>query len=99
MTNKISGLPPISSGTDLSVAGGRKAQAARPEALVETDRSDGDRVELTPHARVIGGGGDAPVDGARVDALRRQIADGSYRIDAQRIAGKLLDLERVPSKD
>lgn len=32
----------------------------------------------------------APVDAERIDALRREIADGSYRIDAAAIADRML---------
>ena len=34
------------------------------------------------------------VDEARVEAIRAAIANGSYRIDADRIASKVLDLEK-----
>ena len=99
MSNKITGLPPIAAGTDLSVGSGRKAALARPDAPAEPDRGSTDRVELTSTAQVLGGGAEAPVDAPRVEALRRQIADGGYRIDAERIAGKLLELERPSRKD
>jgi len=99
MSNKITGLPPIAAGTELNVGSGRKAALARPETVAEPDRSSTDRVELTGTAQVLGGGAEAPVDAPRVEALRRQIADGHYRIDADRIAGRLLELERPSRKD
>ncbi|MFO1349957.1 MAG: flagellar biosynthesis anti-sigma factor FlgM [Gammaproteobacteria bacterium] len=36
---------------------------------------------------------DAPVDMPRVEALRKAIASGEYQVDAQRLAGHLLDAE------
>jgi len=96
MTSKISGLPPISTTADLSVASGRKAETAKKEP---TAAADTDSVQLTAPARVLGeGSADAPVDVHRVERLRQSIADGSYRVDADRIAGALLDIERT-SKD
>ena len=96
MTSKINGLPPISTTADLPAVIGRKAGAAKSEAGV----ADTDRLDLTASARVLGDSGtDAPIDSARVDKLRQAIADGSYRIDADRIAGRLLDLERTSHKD
>jgi len=97
MTSKISGLPPISTTADLSVASGRKAETAKKEPTAAA--ADTDSVQLTAPARVLGeGSADAPVDVHRVERLRQSIADGSYRVDADRIAGALLDIERT-SKD
>jgi len=59
-----------------------------------------DSLQLTPSARVLGeGAAEAPVDVHRVEKLRQAIADGSYRVDADRIAGKLIDIERTSRKD
>ena len=95
MTTKINGLSPIRTTPDVAAASGRRADAARSEAPV----GGGDSVELTPSARVLGESGEAPVDTARVDRLRQSIADGSYRVDADRVAGKLLDIERANRKE
>ena len=91
MTSKINGLPPIRTTADVSPVSGRKPEAAKKDAIPDTDS-----VELTSSARSLSeGGGDAPVDAQRVEKLRQAIADGSYRVDADRIAGKLLDVERA----
>ena len=96
MTSKISGLPPISTTADVSAVSGKKAEAAKKESVV----TDTDSLELTSSARALSdGSADAPIDSQRVEKLRHAIADGSYRVDADRIAGKLLDIERSPSKD
>jgi negative regulator of flagellin synthesis FlgM len=95
MTSKINGLSPIRTTHDVAAASSRRTDAARSEAPVGA----GDSVELTPSGRALGeNGADAPVDTARVDRLRQSIADGSYRVDADRIAGRLLDVERTHRK-
>ena len=94
MTSKINSLPPIATTPELSAVGSRKAgPAAKDASLSETDS-----LQLTASARTLGDA-DAPVDSHRVEKLRQAIADGSYRIDADRIAGKLLDIERTSRKD
>lgn len=65
----------------------------------DTSRSSGnsDQVTLTAAARSLleaGRGASAPVDAARVAALREAIAEGSYQIDAGRVAERLFALER-----
>jgi negative regulator of flagellin synthesis FlgM len=94
MTSKINSLPPIATTPELSAVGARKAGPAAKDSIA----ADADRVELTPSARTLGDA-EAPVDTHRVEKLRQAIADGSYRIEADRIAGKLLDTERSSRKD
>ena len=96
MPSKINGLPPIGSTPDVPAVTARKAEAPKKDATLP----ESDSLELTPSARALGeSGADAPVDSHRVEKLRQSIADGSYRIDADRIAGKLLDIERSGRKD
>jgi negative regulator of flagellin synthesis FlgM len=56
-----------------------------------------DRVQLTESARAIGAAtrsADAPVDTQRVEHIRQAIADGTYKVDAQRVADRLISLEK-----
>jgi negative regulator of flagellin synthesis FlgM len=96
MPSKINSLPPIGSTPDVPAIAARKAESPKKDAIA----TDTDSLELTPSARALGeSGADAPVDVHRVEKLRQAIADGSYRVDADRIAGKLLDLERTSPRD
>lgn len=94
MTSKINSLPPIATTPELASVGARKAGPAAKDAI----SSDTDSLQLTASARTLGDA-DAPVDSHRVEKLRQAIADGSYHVDADRIAGKLLDIERPSRKD
>lgn len=96
MSSKINSLPPIGGTPDIAAISPRKADAPKKDAIAP----EADSLQLTPSARVLGeGASEAPVDAHRVEKLRQAIADGSYRVDADRIAGKLLDIERTPRKD
>jgi negative regulator of flagellin synthesis FlgM len=96
MSSKINSLPAIGATPDVPAIAGRKADAPKKDAIA----TDTDSIELTASARALGeGASEAPVDVHRVEKLRQAIADGSYRVDADRIAGKLLDIERATQKD
>ncbi|TVQ49057.1 MAG: flagellar biosynthesis anti-sigma factor FlgM [Gammaproteobacteria bacterium] len=59
--------------------------------------STSDQVTLTAAARSLLEASretSAPVDGARVAALREAIAEGSYQVDAGRVVERLFALER-----
>lgn len=88
-----------SAATASSGASRSEAAAARP-ASAESGAPPGtgssaDRLTLTVAARSIlelgaGSAGATPVDKARVAELRQAIAEGSYRIDPDRIAAALV---------
>jgi negative regulator of flagellin synthesis FlgM len=103
MTNEINGLPrsrPQESGDTKGAKGtgvSAKATAAggNPPAPARTDT-----VRLSDAAarlqRLQASVADMPVvDQQRVSALKREIENGSYRVDPDRVAAKLLDLERT----
>jgi negative regulator of flagellin synthesis FlgM len=96
MSSKINSLPPISSSPDVPAIAPRKADPSKKDSIT----AEADSLKLTPSARALGeGASEAPVDAHRVEKLRQAIADGSYKVDADRIAGKLLDIERTAQKD
>ena len=71
--------------------------AASGQTVGRGPASTSDQLTLTAAARSLLEAGretSTPVDEARVAALREAIADGSYRVDAGRIAERLLALER-----
>lgn len=80
-----------------SPAGERAGPAAEGPTARREAASTSDQVTLTAAARSLLNAGQeasAPVDTARVAALREAIADGSYRVDAGRVAERLFALER-----
>ncbi|MHC9086390.1 flagellar biosynthesis anti-sigma factor FlgM [Luteimonas sp. RIT-PG2_3] len=99
MSYKIDGLPPGLRAADaVAVATAGRAGDARnvPVAAVAA----ADRVSLTGDAeglQAMGrtlGAAPAGIDMTRVNALKAAIADGSYKIDAETIATRMLGLER-----
>ncbi|MGE0623953.1 MAG: flagellar biosynthesis anti-sigma factor FlgM [Pseudomonadales bacterium] len=96
MVNKIDGVS------------GQRPPAASPSQTARTERGEADRasasgsasdqLSLTSSAQLLKELSEAvaaspEVDQGRIEAIRQAIADGSYDIDAQRIADKLLKLE------
>lgn len=97
MTHKIDGSVPI---TRPAEATGRPLPAVRagaersaPVAAAEGIRLTGEAEGLQALERELGAA-PAGIDLARVNALKAAIADGSYRVDAQAVASRMLDLER-----
>lgn len=85
---------PAAASTKSVASGDAGAAASRaPAAPVQ----GGDQVRLTESAKAIGAASkaaDAPVDTKRVEQIRQAISDGTYKVDAQRIADRLIALEK-----
>lgn len=98
MTHKIDGSAPLARPTEVTsrpLASTRAGSAERgaPVAATESVRLTGEAEGLQALERELGAG-PAGIDVARVNALRAAIADGSYRVDAQAVASRMLDLDR-----
>lgn len=81
------GAKPAASG-DAGAASGRAGAAPV---------QGGDQVRLTESAKALGAASktaDAPVDAQRVERIKQAIADGTYKVDAQRVAERLIALEK-----
>ncbi len=71
----------------LQTAAGKPAAAAAPAEPVRPVKAD--KVSLSGTAKVASTR-DAPIDVAKVERVRDEIARGAFRIDADRIAGDML---------
>ncbi len=49
-----------------------------------------DKVSLSGTAKAASAGKEAPIDAAKVERIRDEIARGEFRIDADRIAGDMI---------
>lgn len=97
MTTKISGYPPrpVQVGTDKSVTRSRDAAAAPAEKAV----ASGGPIRITDQARQLAALEQAinnmpAVNETRVAAIRLAIEEGRYEVAPDRIADKLLQMER-----
>ena len=102
MSNEIKGLgagqPPVTESRQQprpAAAGGARAQGPR----VPPGAAGGDRVELGSQALVAAARRrieETPaVDRARVEAVRAALAEGRYEVRPERIAERLLAMERL----
>jgi negative regulator of flagellin synthesis FlgM len=105
MSNEINGLPPslaakLHEAGRQKTAGVREEPPSRPAGRGGPNTPAGDSVSLTETAarlQVLENRlkDDPGVDSKRVEALRQAIADGSYRVDPQRVADRLLAFEQA----
>ncbi len=75
----------------LPTATGRNA-VARADSPAVGQASD--KVSLSGSGRVLAGAADAPIDLAKVEQVRAAIADGSFKVDAERIADSVISSNR-----
>lgn len=99
MTHKIDGQVPVArtaepaSASVAARAGSERGEAVAAAAATDSIRLTDEAEGLQALERELGAA-PAGIDVVRVNALRAAIADGSYRVDPQEIATRLLDLER-----
>jgi len=98
MTHKIdNGMParPLESVSSRPAArsGGEREAPVAAAPAADSLRLTGEATGVQALARELG---EAPTsfDAGRVEAIRAALADGSYRVDAQAIADRMLSLER-----
>lgn len=103
MSHKIdSGLPiarapePVNAAAT-SRAGGERSQPVAATAPTDSVRLTGEAEGLQALERQLGAA-PAGIDVARVNELRAAIADGSYRVDAQQVADRMLALDSALSR-
>lgn len=102
MTQKIEGSLPLARPADtgatpaVSRAGGERGQPVAATPATDSVRLTGEAESLQALERQLGTS--PAIDVGRVNALRAAIADGSYRVDAQQIATRMLDFDRALSK-
>ncbi len=81
-----------------------------PKAGVETEKQvaaantvKGDSVALTATTqeikKTLGSSSALPVDIERVNSIKKALADGSYSINAEKVAKKLIQFEKLLSKE
>ena len=97
MTQKIDGggvsrpIESVTTGASARTGTDRTAPIAAPEG--DSLRLTGEASGLQTLARELGSA-PADIDVAKVNAVRAALADGSYKIDAAKIADRMLGLER-----
>lgn len=70
------------------------ARAAKAAAAPAADAATTEgKAELSALAIEAHDAGSAPVDGAKVERIRQAIADGSYAVDHEKIAAKMVELD------
>ena len=91
------GLPKFTQATSSSGSGPSTTAANPSYATVAAPKAD-DQVKLTDSALALQEaartGDTSAIDSQRVERLRQAVADGSYKIDAGRIADRMLALEQ-----
>lgn len=70
----------------------RSAPASRPDAGQSTPNADGDGVQLSGLAQSLNGlDAESPERDAKVEALAKAYADGTYNVDPDKTAAGIID--------
>jgi flagellar biosynthesis anti-sigma factor FlgM len=67
----------------------RESHGASPTAASST--SDAAQVTISEEARALMAGASAPVDHAKVEALKAKIAEGTFKVDPHTVAKRIVD--------
>ncbi|WJW74618.1 flagellar biosynthesis anti-sigma factor FlgM [Thiohalobacter sp. IOR34] len=105
MAIEINNLPPSQVNLEAS---GQSSAAAQPATEAKTDAKapasppPSDQISLTPEAQKLRdletSVAELPqVDSDRVNAVKTALANGTFEINPERIAGKMIDFERALS--
>lgn len=103
MTHKIDGGPPATrppEAVNPAVAARAGSKSGKPVAAVvaaDSVRLTGEAEGLQALERQLGAA-PAEIDVVRVNEIRAAIADGSYRIDPQQVADRMIALDRALGK-
>lgn len=95
--NSLPKFPQATNNPGSSSSATAAATAAPTDAFASATRSP-DQLKLTDSARAVQEATrlnkDSPMDTKRVEELRQALADGTYKVDAGRIADRLLSLDQ-----
>lgn len=98
MSHKVDGMPPPAAiratgplGGQVDRAGDAREKAIEAPAAGDSLRLTGEATGLQALQRELAA--NPAMDMAKVEAVREAIAAGNYKIDAEAIAGRMLDLD------
>ncbi|CRI55994.1 negative regulator of flagellin synthesis FlgM [Pseudomonas sp. TE6288] len=96
--SRLNNSPSVTGGVRGNTASGNAAKAGEANEAPKHTGASGETVHLSPEAQQLQKISDKlrdqpTVNSARVAELKQAIADGSYKVDADRVASKLLDFE------
>jgi len=94
-TISSNGLPKLPLATTSADTGASQSAGGAATSGASASSAPDDSVKLTDSARALqqASSTGSPVDTARVDQIRQALANGTYKIDANAIAGKLTSME------
>lgn len=98
MAIEVTGTPATTASIAVNKVAPQNQNDLRVHSSSSDDRVNQDRVSFTPVAeqlrRTEDNGGKQPVvDKKRVEAIREKMANGTYHVNASRLADKLLNFE------